>query len=47
MIRDVTWNTFGRPTLGRIDSEDGLEVVMATNYLGNKEGWPNKRAMVL
>lgn len=34
MIRDVTWNTFGRRTLERVDSEDGHEIVMATNYLG-------------
>ena len=34
MIRDVTWNTFGRQTLERVDSEDGHEIVMATNYLG-------------
>ena len=35
MIRDVTWNTFGRQTLERVDSEDGHEIVMATNYLGS------------
>lgn len=34
MIRDVTWNTFGWQTLRRMDSEDGHELVMATNYLG-------------
>ena len=34
MIRDVTWNTFGRQTLERVESEDGHEIVMATNYLG-------------
>ena len=39
MIRDVTWNTFGRRTLERIDSEDGHEIVMATNYLGRVGTW--------
>ena len=37
MIRDVTWNTFGWQTLRRMDSEDGHELVMATNYLGRVE----------
>ena len=39
MIRDVTWNTFGRQTLERVDSEDGHEIVMATNYLGRVGTW--------
>jgi NAD(P)-dependent dehydrogenase (short-subunit alcohol dehydrogenase family) len=34
VIRDVAWNSLGRATLDRIDTEDGFELAMATNYLG-------------